>query len=227
MPALAASLPNAAPERTTIVVQADARTGKLVRSVAVEPREVAAIPVGAAAGAPSAPAPSIDEIIERVAAEHGVETPLVHSVIRAESNYNAHAISPRGAQGIMQLIPATAKRFGVSNAFDPEENIQGGVRYLRFLLDYFNGDYPRAIAAYNAGEAAVDRYNGIPPYAETQNYVYQVAKNLKTARQQQARQSAAQPASPAPSAAPVVPVETAAPVIASVGQDGKLYYRTP
>ncbi len=187
----------------------------------------AAQTVGAAAGAPSAPAPSIDEIIERVAAEHGVETPLVHSVIRAESNYNAHAISPRGAQGIMQLIPATAKRFGVSNAFDPEENIQGGVRYLRFLLDYFNGDYPRAIAAYNAGEAAVDRYNGIPPYAETQNYVYQVAKNLKTARQQQARQSAAQPASPAPSAAPVVPVETAAPVIASVGQDGKLYYRTP
>lgn len=221
MPALAASLPNSAPERTTIVVQADARTGRLVRSVAVEPRELTPVPAGAAAQ--TSPAPSIDEIIERVAAEHGVETPLVHSVIRAESNYNPHAISPKGAQGIMQLIPATAKRFGVSNAFDPEENIQGGVRYLRFLLDYFNGDYPRAIAAYNAGEAAVERYNGIPPYAETQNYVYRVAKNLKTARQQQANKPAKQPLP----AATAPETETAAPVIASVGQDGRLYYRTP
>ena len=102
-------------------------------------------------------------MIDRIADEQGVESHLVHSVIRAESNYNANAVSPKGAQGIMQLIPATARRFGVSDAFDVSDNIQGGVRYLRFLLDYYQGDYPKAIAAYNAGEAAVDKYNGIPP----------------------------------------------------------------
>ena len=122
-------------------------------------------------------------MIDRIADEQGVESHLVHSVIRAESNYNANAVSPKGAQGIMQLIPSTARRFGVSNTFDAKENIQGGVRYLRFLLDYYQGDYPKAIAAYNAGEAAVDKYNGVPPFAETQNYVYQVARNLKAARQ--------------------------------------------
>jgi len=229
MPALAAPVPNAAPDRTTIVVQADVRTGRLVRSITVEPREVTAAPVRTVAAsnpdqaATLAQSRDINEIIERVSAEQGVETPLVHSVIRAESNYNPRALSPKGAQGIMQLIPSTAKRFGVANVFDAEENIQGGVRYLRFLLDYFNGDYPRTIAAYNAGEAAVERYNGIPPYAETQNYVYQVAKNLKTARQQKSKVAAKQtpPAAAAPTA------EAAPPIIASVGQDGKLYYRTP
>ncbi len=100
-------------------------------------------------------------------------------MIRAESNYNPDAVSPKGALGLMQLIPSTARRFGVSNPFDVRENIEGGVRYLRFLLDYYQGDYPKAIAAYNAGEAAVDKYHGIPPYAETQNYVHRVAKNLE------------------------------------------------
>ena len=91
-------------------------------------------------------------MIDRIAGEQGVETHLVHSVIRAESNYNAAAVSPKGALGIMQLIPATARRFGVSNIFDAQDNIRGGVRYLRFLLDYFQNDYAKAIAAYNAGE---------------------------------------------------------------------------
>ncbi len=220
MPALAAPVTQSASGRTTIVVRADVKTGKLVRSVAVEP--MPAVKPAKEASTPQ----TIDEIITRVAEEQGVETPLVHSVIRAESNYNPHALSPKGAQGMMQLIPATAKRFGVSNAFDAEQNIQGGVRYLRFLLDYFKGDYARAIAAYNAGEAAVDRYHGVPPYAETQNYVYQVAKNLKTARQRDVKPVSENKRTQT-AALDKAPAETAPPILASIGQDGRVYYRTP
>src|ERR1700678_2520607 len=97
---------------------------------------------------------------------------------------------------MMQLIPSTAKRFGVSDAFDPQDNIKGGVRYLKFLLDYYQGDYPKAIAAYNAGEKAVDKYKGIPPFAETRNYVSQVSKNLKSEREK--RKVAVKPADPVP-----------------------------
>lgn len=91
--------------------------------------------------------------------------------------YSPNAISPKGAQGVMQLIPATARRFGVLNTFDAEENVQAGVRYLRFLLDY-----SKTVAAYNAGEGAVDMYSGILPYSETRNYVNQAARNLAAAR---------------------------------------------
>jgi len=162
-------------------------------------------------------------MIDRIAGEQGVESHLVHSVIRAESNYNANAVSPKGAQGIMQLIPATARRFGVSNAFDARENIQGGVRYLRFLLDYYKDDYAKAIAAYNAGEGAVDKYHGVPPYAETQNYVYRVAGNLRAARL-----AAVPKGVPKQTLASVNEgSETPRPIQASTGSDGRIYYRTP
>ena len=162
-------------------------------------------------------------MIDRIAGEQGVEIPLVHSVIRAESNYNPNAVSPKGALGIMQLIPATAKRFGVADAFDAGDNILGGVRYLRFLLGYYQGDYTKAVAAYNAGEAAVDKYNGVPPFAETRNYVNRVGKNLRTAREQvktpvQVADATAEQKSSS---------ETPAPIHASVGSDGRVYYRTP
>jgi soluble lytic murein transglycosylase-like protein len=160
--------------------------------------------------------PELEKMVDRIAVEQGVESPLVHSVIRAESNYNPNAVSPKGALGIMQLIPSTARRFGVSNPFDVAENIQGGVRYLRFLLDYYQGDYPKAIAAYNAGEGAVDKYHGVPPYVETQTYVRRVAKGLESARQKAA------PPAPAP-----VNSETPGHILASVGTDGRIYYRTP
>jgi soluble lytic murein transglycosylase-like protein len=162
-------------------------------------------------------------MIDRIADEHGVESQLVHSVIRAESNYNANAVSPKGARGIMQLIPATARRFGVTNTFDARDNIQGGVRYLRFLLDYYQGDYPKAIAAYNAGEAAVDKYKGIPPYVETQSYVYRVARNLAVARQ------AVVPRVAVTKSLAVVNdnSETPRPIQTSTGSDGRVYYRTP
>ncbi len=211
-------------ERTTTIVRPDEKTGHLVRSVTVQPREVAPAAVEKAApeAAPVEPAPAdaaeLIAMIDAIAAEQGVEDSLVHSVIRAESNYNPHAVSPKGALGMMQLIPSTAKRFGVSNAFDPRDNVRGGVKYLKFLLDYYHDDYVRAIAAYNAGEAAVDKYNGVPPYAETRSYVYSVARNLKTAREARASRKPAENATP---------VETYRRIETSVGSDGRIYYRTP
>jgi soluble lytic murein transglycosylase-like protein len=233
VPAFAVSTVAAQQSHMTAVVRADAKTGRLVRSIVMEPKVVSprlatSQPVGqgsTTAASEHGPTPAdggLREMIDRIAGEQGVETSLVHSVIRAESNYNTNAVSPKGAQGLMQLIPATARRFGVSNSFDPEENILGGVRYLRFLLDYYQGDYPRAIAAYNAGEGAVDKYNGIPPYLETRNYVYRVAKNLKTARESAATSTIVI----SPSVSPVNS-ETSRYIEASTGSDGRIYYRTP
>jgi soluble lytic murein transglycosylase-like protein len=125
----------------------------------------------------SAP-PSLDATVRQIAAEQSLPPELLHSVIQVESNYNPGAVSPKGAQGLMQLIPETARRFGVLDSFDPVENIQGGAKYLKYLLDLYKGDYPRALAAYNAGEKAVAKYGGVPPYPETRNYVAQVKKRL-------------------------------------------------
>lgn len=113
--------------------------------------------------------------IAAAARQHGVEEAVVRAIIHAESAYNPNALSRVGAQGLMQLMPATARRFGVGNAFDANQNIQGGVQYLAWLLKRFNGDLTLAAAGYNAGEGAVDRYKGVPPYSETQRYVQRVA----------------------------------------------------
>lgn len=113
--------------------------------------------------------------IAAAARQHGVEEAIVRAIIHAESAYNPNALSRVGAQGLMQLMPATARRFGVSNAFDANQNIQGGVQYLAWLLKRFNGDLTLASAGYNAGEGAVDKYKGVPPYSETQRYVQRVA----------------------------------------------------
>ena len=114
-------------------------------------------------------------IIANAARLHGLDAKLVHAVIRAESGYNEHAISPKGAVGLMQLIPATAQRYGVLNSHDPTENISGGTRYLRDLLKMFNGNIELALAGYNAGENAVIRAgHRIPPYPETMAYVPKV-----------------------------------------------------
>jgi soluble lytic murein transglycosylase-like protein len=113
--------------------------------------------------------------IRAAAARHGVEEAVVRAIIHAESAYNPNALSRVGAQGLMQLMPATARRFGVSNAFDAGQNIGGGVQYLAWLLKRFNGDLTLAAAGYNAGEGAVDKYRGVPPYSETRRYVERVA----------------------------------------------------
>jgi soluble lytic murein transglycosylase-like protein len=124
------------------------------------------------------------EEVKVAAKNSGVETALLHAVITAESNYNSKAISPKGATGLMQLMPLTAKRFGVRNMYDPGQNIQGGALYLAYLLKLFNNDFKLAIAAYNAGENAVIQHgNKIPPYSETVNYVSKVMgiyKKLRT-----------------------------------------------
>jgi soluble lytic murein transglycosylase-like protein len=112
-----------------------------------------------------------DPIIERYAEKYRVDATLVRAVIQVESDFNAATVSHKGARGLMQLMPATAKRFGVKSIHDPEENIRGGIQYLAYLTTLFRDDLPRALAAYNAGENAVLKYGGIPPYAETQTYV--------------------------------------------------------
>jgi len=112
-----------------------------------------------------------EEHIHHFAAREGVDPKLVKSVMLVESNFNPRAVSRKGACGLMQLMPGTARRFGVSNAFDPRENIRGGVEYLALLLSMFRGDVSLALAGYNAGEHAVEKYGGVPPYQETEEYI--------------------------------------------------------
>src|SRR5512135_2532838 len=132
--------------RTTSVVRINRRTGRLVRFV---------VP----AALPGSPSKQVPDFVQRAAELQQLDPLLVHSVIQAESAYNPFAISPKGAKGLMQLMPSTARRFGVSNSFDVFDNIQGGVRYLRYLMDLF-GNTRLAVAAYNAGEQAVIKYGG-------------------------------------------------------------------
>lgn len=117
-----------------------------------------------------------DPVIWKAAETYGVDCALVKAVIKAESNFNPTAISRAGARGLMQLMPGTANALGIANSFHPEDNIQAGARHLRYLLDLFKGDLRLALAAYNAGENAVFRYNGIPPYQETKTYIQRVLR---------------------------------------------------
>lgn len=112
-----------------------------------------------------------DALIDRYAVQYGVDPVLVRAVIQVESDFNPLCVSNKGARGLMQLMPETAHRYGVQKIFDPEQNIRGGVKYLADLLEMFNSDLPRTLAAYNAGEGAVLKYAGIPPYVETTTYV--------------------------------------------------------
>jgi len=157
----------------------DDKRYKLVRREAGSaPAPAAAMPVATAANLYMPAEESIRRftpIIDTASRLHGVDAALIHAVISAESGYNPSALSKAGAMGLMQLMPQTAKRYGVTNIMDPVQNITGGVRYLRDLLSMFNGNLELAIAAYNAGENAVIKYgNKIPPYAETVQYVPKV-----------------------------------------------------
>ena len=196
------------PNQATWVVRPDRRTGRLIRTL-VPRRSEQVRPAGDT---------HIAEVVEESARQHELDPLLVHSVIQAESNYNPLAISPKGAQGLMQLMPSTARRFGVRNSFNFAENIEGGVRYLRYLLTLF-GDQKLAVAAYNAGEEAVIRHGGVPPYAETRNYVRAVSRNYATARQ------AATGAASSPG--PVKTVEPAfRPIEQFVDEQGNIFIRT-
>jgi len=124
------------------------------------------------------PSPSregrITQLIQRYAARFDLEEALLRGVIKAESDFDHQAVSHKGAMGLMQLMPETGEQYGVTDFFDPEENIAAGAEHLRYLLDRYFGDYEMALAAYNAGETAVDKYNGIPPYPETRDYVRKI-----------------------------------------------------
>jgi soluble lytic murein transglycosylase-like protein len=234
----AAGLPDR-PQQITSVVRADARTGKLVRRVIVTSKPVASLalaagvvplrvapaPASAAVPAPpvaSFPVDSFNDAVERIAAQEAIPALLIHSVIKVESNYNPFAVSPKGALGLMQLMPETARRFGVADVFNPIDNMRGGAKYLHYLLDLYNGNYTLAIAAYNAGEAAVEKYGSVPPFPETRNYVVQVRRSIELSRQaQKAPAAAPQPAPPA-EPTPVEPPH----IQEIVGADGIVRYVT-
>jgi hypothetical protein len=163
----------------TSVVRTDPHTGRLVRTVVVHNPTV------------------LRAAIDRIAAQQALPPELVHSVVRTESNYNPNAVSPKGARGLMQLVPATARRFGVDDPSNPVQNLQGGTRYLKYLLDLYKGNDELALAAYNAGEQSVARYSGIPPYPETQKYVVEIKQRLAGAKSAGVKPNAA----PRPAAA--------------------------
>jgi soluble lytic murein transglycosylase-like protein len=121
-----------------------------------------------------------DQIISSCSSKYGVSPSLIKAVIHAESGYNPNAVSRKGASGLMQLMPGTARSLKVSNSFDPQDNVEGGVKYLRFLLDTFHGDVSLAVAAYNAGLNKVAKYGGIPPYNETRTYVNRVLSYMQS-----------------------------------------------
>ena len=161
-------------------VREDAETGRLTRVTSLVRRSTQTS--GGSAGAAGSTVVQghtvvdIDFLVQQAGLRHNVDTDLIHAVIRQESNYDVFAVSVKGACGLMQLMPGTALRFGVKDIFDPAENVEGGVKYLRHLMDRYEGDRIRALAAYNAGEGAVDRYGGVPPYRETEDYVDRVRR---------------------------------------------------
>jgi len=134
---------------------------------------------------------TIDDLIVESGRRNSVDPLLLYAIMHQESTFKRQAISPKGARGLMQLMPGTALRFGVSNIFDPRQNIEGGARYMRFLLDQFDGDVPLALAGYNAGEGAVMKYGyNIPPYSETQEYVRRITKRYALIRDPLAAETA-------------------------------------
>jgi membrane-bound lytic murein transglycosylase MltF len=201
----------AALPRVVSVVHVDSRSGRLVRSILVK------APVRGQSGTN----PQVRAMVEETAKNLDVSPLLVDSVIQVESNYNPYAISPKGAQGLMQLMPATARRFGVKNSFDPQQNIEGGVRYLKFLQETFQDDR-LAVAAYNAGEKAVAKYGNVPPYPETVGYVAKVGQKYS-----QAKHAAATSATPAKSVEKSQPAgEETRHVVGYVDQEGRLHIAT-
>jgi soluble lytic murein transglycosylase-like protein len=144
-----------------------------VMAPVVSAAEVEAIP----ADIPLSGDCDLDWIIFRAGEKAGIDPRFIHAVIKQESKYDSRAVSPVGARGLMQMMPATAERFGLKDPFDPAANVEAGTKYLKWLLKRFDGDVSLALAGYNAGEGAVDKYKGVPPYTETQNYVKKIVSN--------------------------------------------------
>jgi hypothetical protein len=144
------------------------------------------VPSNATGGFPLRPQTDLNDVVNEASDRYRLDPDLVNSVIKAESGFNAKAVSPKGAQGLMQLMPGTAAELGVPNAFDPQANVDGGARYLRELLERYNFDLVKALAAYNAGPQRVEQFGGVPPYYETRAYVARIVRDFnkkKTAQQ--------------------------------------------
>jgi len=227
----ATAAPAQQPLKLASVVRVDARSGRLMRSVVVASKPVAPkviTPVSVDSNEKPAASPlssdaKLDEIVEDAARRNQVDPLLVHSVIQVESNYNALAVSPKGAEGLMQLIPSTARRFGAKNSFDVKENVEAGVKYLKYLNSLYPNDLRLTLAAYNAGEGAVAKYrNNIPPYRETEHYVYKVGEKYGSARRAAERRKAE--ATPVPEK--TVSAERHPPVQYFVDSEGRLHMRT-
>lgn len=216
------------------VSRIDPRSGQSVKTIVVAPKVVASreikplaateeIENGALAASTPAPGLKVKSLVEEAALQYDVNPALIDSIIQVESNYNPSAVSPKGAQGLMQLMPSTARRLGVNNSFDPRENIHGGVKYLKFLQETFKDDR-LAIAAYNAGEGAVAKYQNVPPYRETMSYVAEVGKRYGKARK------AAEAKSKAAVAVQIKPDKPAEPKYAPVRQyvdaEGRIHLTT-
>jgi soluble lytic murein transglycosylase-like protein len=138
------------------------------------------VEIAPAAAGPTSPVPAtLDDIIQEASRRNNLDKELLRSVIRTESDFRMRAVSPKGARGLMQLMPETVAQLGIADVFDPSENVEGGARYLRQMLDRFGGDMIRALAAYNAGPERVARYQGVPPFAETRRYVSRITADLK------------------------------------------------
>jgi Transglycosylase SLT domain len=146
-------------------------------------------------GFPARPEVDLNQVVNEASGRYRLDPDLVSSVIKAESGFNPHAISRKGAQGLMQLMPGTASQLGVANTFDPQSNVEGGTKYLRELLEKYNFDLVKALAAYNAGPQRVEHFGGVPPYYETRAYVARVVRdfNKKKVAQEKTAKASAQP----------------------------------
>jgi soluble lytic murein transglycosylase-like protein len=160
-------------QKTELAPKVNSVKAEIIKKAAAEKKEKTA-----KESVSDAPA-DVDSIIKESAAKYGVDESLVRAIAKNESNYRTDAVSPAGAIGVMQLMPATAEGLGVKDIYNPYDNIDGGTKYLKELLDTFGGDITKTVAAYNAGPQAVKAYGGVPPYAETQNYVERVLEDYK------------------------------------------------
>jgi soluble lytic murein transglycosylase-like protein len=197
-----------------LTMQASPGAPKLgsVNPVPANPLPVKSVPAESTIG--------VNEVVNSASATFHLDPDLVNSVIHAESGFNSHAISPKGARGLMQLMPRTAGQLGVNDAFDPQANVAGGSRYLRELLERYNFDLVKALAAYNAGPERVDQYQGVPPFRETRAYVARIVHEYNTkkiAQEKEARRK--QPAAKAASNSPSHTAHAAKPAAAVIASE--------